>query len=40
MSGKSFVMAMTVANVVTKMVMNVMAGLHTKGKPIAALVAW
>ena len=40
MSGKSLVMAMTVAKVVTKMVMNVIAGLHTKGKPIAARVAW
>ena len=39
MSGKSFVMAMTVANIVTKMVMNVIAGLQTKGNPIAARVA-
>jgi hypothetical protein len=38
-SGRSFVIAITVAKTVTKDVMNVMAGLHTKGSLSAARVA-
>ena len=33
-------MEMQMANTVTKVVMNMMGGDHTKGRPIAAVVAW
>jgi len=39
-SGRSLVMAITVANTVTKTVMNAIGGLQTNGSPSAALVAW